>query len=107
MHAGIDEMAGEFWEFGTASTTYTQSYPASVGKIRGLEEKVVAGHVYAYEISGDPDFHDIYFDGESHYYIDGDVITTGKVPVLMVDTDTDTYYQVEEDGMFEVEAFGE
>lgn len=33
-------------------------------------------------------FNDIYYDGASHYYIDGDVLSTGDINVLMVDTDT-------------------
>lgn len=102
VHAGIDELAGELWEFGTDETIFTHAYPASVGKIRGLESHVVAGHVYTSEISGDPKFNDIFYDGKSHYYIDGDVLTTGKLNVLLVDTDKDKYYQVEEYGMFEV-----
>ncbi|MGN0415537.1 MAG: hypothetical protein ACI4FX_08605 [Agathobacter sp.] len=60
--------------------------------------KVVAGHVGTAEISGDPRYHDIYFDGESHYYIDGTVLDSGIIPVLLVDTDEDKYYQVVETG---------
>ena len=44
-------------------------------------------------------FHDIYYDGESHYYIDGTVIDGGYIPVLLVDTDEDKYYQVTESGI--------
>ncbi len=40
----------------------------------------------------DSSFNDIYYDGENHIYIDGDVLSTGVIPVLMVDTDTDSYY---------------
>lgn len=43
-------------------------------------------------------FHDIYYDGENHYYIDGTVLDSGEIPVLMVDTDTDKYYRVTETG---------
>lgn len=49
-------------------------------------------------ISGDPGFHDIYYDGESHYYIDGTVNDSGILPVLMVDTEKDMYYRVTESG---------
>ena len=44
--------------------------------------KIVAGHTGTAEISGDPGFHDIYFDGESHYYIDGTVLESGIIPVI-------------------------
>lgn len=35
---------------------------------------------------------------ESHYFIDGTVLQSGRIPVLMVDTETDKYYQVTESG---------
>ena len=37
-------------------------------------------------------FHDIYVD-ESHIYIDGDVLTCGVIPVLMVDTEKEERYR--------------
>lgn len=43
-------------------------------------------------------FHDIYYDGENHYYIDGTVLDSGFIPVLMVDTDEDKYYRVTQSG---------
>lgn len=97
-HAGIDEDAGEFWEWTTGEDMFVNKYPAETGKIEGIEEKVVAGHVATAVISGDRGFHDIYYDGESHYYIDGSVCESGEIPVLMVDTDTDRYYRVTENG---------
>lgn len=51
-----------------------------------------------YYTAGNPRFHDIYYDGESHYYIDGTVLDSGVIPVLMVDTDTDKYYRLTETG---------
>lgn len=98
VHAGIDEDAGDMWEWGTSDEIFVSKYPAETGKIEGLEMKVVAGHVGTAEISGDPRFHDIYYDGESHYYIDGTVIDSGVIPVLLVDTEEDKYYQVTEGG---------
>ena len=99
VHAGIDEDAGDMWEWGTSDEIFVSKYPAETGKIEGLEMKVVAGHVGTAEISGDPRFHDIYYDGESHYYIDGTVIDSRYIPVLLVDTDEDKYYQVTESGI--------
>lgn len=98
VHAGIDEEAGDLWEWGTGEEIFIWKYPAETGKIEGLDMKVVAGHVGTAEISGDPRFHDIYYDGESHYYIDGTVLDSGIIPVLMVDTETDRYYRVTESG---------
>lgn len=107
VHAGIDEEAGEMWEWGTSDDVFTSKYPAETGKIEGLDMKVVAGHVGTAEISGDPRFHDIYFDGQSHYYIDGTVLDSGVIPVLMVDTIADEYYQVTEAGQWLITPYGE
>ena len=63
---------------------------------------IIAGHVGTCSVSGNPNFHDIYFDGESHYYIDGSVLDSGIIPVLMYDTDTKKYYQMKEDGPWPV-----
>ncbi len=98
VHAGIDEEAGDLWEWGTGEEIFVGKYPAETGKIEGLDMKVIAGHVGTAEISGDPSFHDIYYDGESHYYIDVTVLDSGVIPVLMVDTETDKYYRVTETG---------
>lgn len=98
VHAGIDEEAGEYWEWGVSEEMLTMKYPADIGKAEGLTEKIVAGHVGTSGIAGNSDFHDIYYDGYSHYYIDGTVLESGVIPVLMVDIETDTYYRVSESG---------
>lgn len=98
VHAGIDEEAGYLWEWETGDEIFVGKYPAEIGNIEGLDMKVVAGHVGTAEISGNPKYHDIYFDGESHYYIDGTVLDSGIIPVLLVDTDEDKYYRVTENG---------
>lgn len=98
VHAGIDEEAGDLWKWGTSDEIYVGKYPAETGKIEGLDMKVVAGHVGTAEISGNPLYHDIFFDGASHYYIDGTVLDSGMIPVLLVDTDKDAYYRVTETG---------
>jgi serine/threonine protein phosphatase 1 len=98
VHAGIDEEAGDLWEWGTGEDVFVGKYPAEIGRIEGLNMKVVAGHVGTAEIAGDPRFHDIYYDGESHYYIDGTVLDSGVIPVLLVDTEADKYYRVTESG---------
>jgi len=99
-HAGIDEDAGEYWEECTGEHTFIWKYPAEVGKIDALDMKVVAGHVGTSEIAENPSFHDIYYDGKSHYYIDGTVRKSGVIPVLLIDTETDKYYRVTECGQW-------
>lgn len=98
VHAGIDEFAGEFWEWETLEDLFVNKYPAEIGRIEGLDKKVVAGHIATSIIAENPEFHDVYYDGESHYYIDGTVCESGEVLVLMVDTETDKYYRVTESG---------
>lgn len=98
VHAGIDEEAGDLWEWGTGEDVFVGKYPAEIGRIEGLNMKVVAGHVGTAEIAGNSRFHDIYYDGESHYYIDGTVLDSGVIPVLLVDTEADKYYRVTESG---------
>ena len=46
---------------------------------------VVAGHNRTAEVAGDPDYHDVYYDGLSHYYIDGDTANSHVLPVLILD----------------------
>lgn len=107
VHAGINEEAGEMWEQKTDDKTFLLQYPAKTGKIENLPMKVVAGHVGTAEISGNPEFHDIYYDSESHYYIDGSVRKSGIIPVLMVDTENDKYYRVTKNGTWPVLPYGE
>lgn len=98
VHAGIDEEAGDMWEWGTDDWTFTEKIPAQTGKFHCGDMKIVAGHVGTADISGDRNFHDIYFDGESHYYIDGTVLHRGIIPVIKVDIETDKYYRVTASG---------
>ena len=105
VHAGIDEDSGNAWEYCTEDYIFTEQYPHRLGKIHGLDKKVVAGHVHTNTISGDRRFNDIYYDGASHYYIDGDVLSTGDINVLMVDTDTDKYYKVTENYNVPIEPY--
>ncbi len=107
VHAGIDEESGDLWKWGTNDYTFTGKYPPppEIGKIPDLKLKVVAGHVGTSAISGDLSFHDIYFDGESHYYIDGSVLKSKRIPILMVETGKDKYYSVTENGKCLVEPY--
>lgn len=104
-HAGIDEEAGELWEWGTDEYIFTGKYPAEIGHILGLDMKVVAGHIGTATISENPNFHDIYYDGASHYYCDGTVFESGIIPVMMVDTEKDKYYRVTESGHWLIEPY--
>ncbi|MBR1597686.1 MAG: hypothetical protein IJ661_02090 [Lachnospiraceae bacterium] len=99
VHAGVDEEAGEYWKTGTSDEMFLWKYPAVKGSFC---KTIIAGHVSTARIAGDRGFHDIFYDGLSHYYIDGTVSASGRIPLLMIDTDEDKYYQVTEEGKREI-----
>ena len=96
VHAGIDEEAATegYWELGTSEYIFTGKFPAETGKIANFDMKIVAGHVGTCTIADDPRFHDIFFDGNNHYYIDSTVQQSGEIPVLMYDTESDNFYRI-------------
>ena len=55
VHAGIDEEAGEWWEWGTSDYYFVNKYPATTGE---FYKDIIAGHVGTASISGNKDFHD-------------------------------------------------
>lgn len=89
VHAGVDEEAGEYWKWGAEDRQYTEKHPASRGH---FYKDIIAGHLGTSRLAGDPKFHDIYWDGESHYYIDGTVVRSGFLPVLAYEEKTRQYY---------------
>ena len=104
VHAGIYEEAGEEWEYESTDRDYLEKFPPETGCFEG-GMIIVAGHVGTAIITGNPRFHDIYFDGESHYYIDGTVYDSGVINVLMYDADEEIFYQVDESGKYEIEPY--
>ncbi|MCL2110842.1 MAG: metallophosphoesterase [Clostridiales bacterium] len=88
VHAGIDEEAGELWKHGTPEHWFAGKFPATTG---GFYKDIIAGHVGTSGIAGDPSFRDIYWDGKSHYYIDGTVKVSKCIPLLKYDTESGVY----------------
>lgn len=88
-HAGIDEEAGDLWRIGTPAEYFTSTPPYYTGK--RFELDVIAGHTSTEFVSEIPGYRDIWFDGASHYYIDGQVVTSGRIPVLRYDEATGAY----------------
>ena len=68
VHAGIDEDAEDWWETGTSDEMFFEKYPPTKGK---FYMDIIAGHVSTSTASGNKDMHDIFFDGENHFFIDG------------------------------------
>ena len=95
VHAGIEEEAEDMWEYGTPDYEFFEKYPPQTGH---FYMDIIAGHTGTSAISGDPEFHDIFFDGESHYYIDGSVWMGGRIPILLIDTDSQEYFEVTSEG---------
>ena len=71
VHAGIDESQGEEWWVATPRDTILGDRSTPMGS---FYKDVVAGHTATSTISGDPSFHGVFWDGESHFYIDGTTI---------------------------------
>ncbi len=82
VHAGVDEEAGAEWKYGTEESIFTQKYPADTG---AFIKTIVAGHIGSGTVCGKKEYHDVYHDGESHYYIDGSVYDGGQLNLLVYD----------------------
>jgi serine/threonine protein phosphatase 1 len=106
VHAGVDEEAGEYWMWGTSDDLLLGKFPASKGK---FYKTIVAGHVGTgtRDLANDRSYHDVYYDGESHYYIDGSVYKGGKLLLLGYDESDGKYYQIESDRRIPVRKYEE
>ena len=96
-HAGVDEEAEDLWEVGTDPYMFTGKFPPETGE---FYMDIIAGHTGTFSpyLSNDANYHDIYFDGHSHYFIDGATVHSGVIPILLYDTETKKYYSVKNDG---------
>ncbi len=88
VHAGIDESAGDAWRKRTTRSTLLGSKRTPFG---AFPKDIVAGHVNTASISGDPDFHDTLWDGQSHFYLDGATSLSKFIPVLAFDEKSGAY----------------
>lgn len=88
VHAGVDEEAGAWWPRATTERIFTQKFPASTGSFC---KDIIAGHIGTGTLAHDPTFHGVYYDGASHYYIDGSIQMGGQINVLMYETGTEKY----------------
>lgn len=88
VHAGVDEEAGKWWKITTTEEIFTGKYPASFGY---FYKDIIAGHIGTYSLKADKNFHGVYWDGMSHYFIDGSVNISGVIPLLMYDLESNKY----------------
>lgn len=87
VHAGVEEDAGEDWRLVTSDHRLLNKYPPTFGP---FAKTIIAGHVSTESMHGDGS-HGIFYDGASHYFLDGDVPKTGGLNVLAYDAVTRTY----------------
>lgn len=96
VHAGVDEEAGEYWKTFTPNEICTGKYPFTTGK---FIKTIICGHFHSSEVADDESYLGrVYFDQASHYFIDGYVNKSGKVPILIYDTTTEKYSSFEKLG---------
>lgn len=99
VHAGVDEDIPEeemdYCTLGTPEYVFTGKYPPTTGY---FYKDIIAGHVAASSFSHDAHAQDVYFDGKSHFYIDGSTAKTKKMLCLVYDEETAKYYDLKEDG---------
>lgn len=89
VHAGIDEEAGHDWKVGTDDEMFIWKYPPVKGK---FYKDIIAGHTHTSEIAEDEKYHNVFWDGENHYYLDGATIISKNIPLIKYDTDKKRYY---------------
>lgn len=93
VHAGIAEYPDGLWKYATADEEFTNMYPPKTGS---FYKDIIAGHVWNTEVSKDLSYAGkVYWDGESHFFIDGNVLATKNIPVLEYDTETKKYFSFE------------
>lgn len=90
VHAGVDEEAGELWPWVTQKSVFVGKFPPSDGP---FYKDVIAGHAGTDRLSGDPEYHGVYFDGWNHYHIDGSVQRGGRLNILAWDEKNEAYAQ--------------
>lgn len=88
VHAGVDEEAEELWKWGSEDYYFCSKYPHTTGK---FFKDIIAGHITTSEITGTADYHNVFWDKQSHFYIDGDTRVSKTIPVLKYDTVSGEY----------------
>lgn len=92
VHAGVDEEAGRDWKWGTSDEEFVWKYPPTLGK---FYKDIISGHTYTSEIANDKNYHKVFWDKESHFFIDGETIISKVIPLLKYDTNKQQYSSFE------------
>lgn len=90
VHAGVEEGIGDLWKVGTDDYTLMGKFPPSIGP---FDKDIIAGHVGTGSeyLANDENFHEVFWDGYSHYFLDGSSEFSHYIPVLKYDTETTRY----------------
>lgn len=88
VHAGIEEEEGENWEEYTSEHTALWLRTNQMGT---FYKDIISGHTPTPVVSNDPDFYDIFWDGQSHFYIDGCAFRSQRLQILRYDEQTKEY----------------
>ena len=89
VHAGIDEEAGDLWEELTNPETLTNKFPVTTS---AFIKDVISGHIASHQVARDDSYLGKVYYNQNHYFIDGDVKNSKRIPVLCYDTITKKYY---------------
>lgn len=95
LHAGIMEVEdeNELWKMMTPEEYFLNKYPADTGY---FYKDIIAGHVSSRTVSRNDDYlGSVFYDGKSHFYIDGETPLTKIVPVLKYNVKTKVYSSFE------------
>lgn len=89
VHAGIFEKDQFLWKYATQPDEFTWKYPAETG---AFYKDIIAGHVSTVDVANDSKYlGKVFWDGYSHFYIDGETERSGIVPLLKYYTFTGAY----------------
>ncbi|WP_246145276.1 metallophosphoesterase [Oceanobacillus sojae] len=98
VHAGVYEAEPELWKHATEPYEFIWKYPAETGS---FYKDIIAGHISTVEVSNDNSYlGKVFWDGQSHFFIDGETVESNIVPLLKFDTCTGGYssYEKQMDG---------
>ena len=99
VHAGVDENVSEseLCLADMSKEVLTGKFPPSKGY---FFKDIIAGHVSASFVAGKRNHKGIYYDGASHFYIDGSMARNGRLLCLAYDEQRKEYYELMEDGSY-------
>jgi serine/threonine protein phosphatase 1 len=87
IHAGVDERLGRKWRDGELHH-FLWKKQADFGT---FHKDIISGHIHTEKISEISGHFGAYYDGESHYYLDGNTPRSSELPILRYNKETGDY----------------